>query len=110
MREPMVDVQNPTWLLTPAQGATVPPGAVGFTGIGTAFEGTFDWEVRDTVDAVVASGFANGGANGDFGEFAFTTELPAGDYTVEVWQADVSSGESPEGPRMFPDSKTFTVS
>ncbi len=109
-RQPMVDVQNPTWLLTPVQGATVDAGTVRFTGLGTAFEGTFGWEVRDSGGAVVAEGFADGGANGTFDALSFTTDLSPGDYTVEVWQPDASGGESPEGPRMFPDSKAFTVS
>lgn len=108
-RAPMIDVQASTWLLTPAQGATVPAGTVRFTGYGTAFEATFLWEVRDAAGTVVADGFTNGGSMGTFGEFAFSADLPAGRYTVEVYQPDESGGESAEGPRMFPDTKDFTV-
>jgi hypothetical protein len=108
-RAPQVDVQAPTWILSPTEGATVPAGEVEFTGTGTAFEGTFLWEVRDANDAVVADGFTQGGSMGTFGEFTFTATLTPGTYTVEVYQPDESGGESPEGPRMFPDTKTFTV-
>lgn len=108
-RAPQVDVQAPTWVTSPAEGETVPAGKVTFTGTGTAFEGTFLWEVRDANDAVVADGFTQGGSMGTFGEFSFTATLQPGTYTVEVYQPDESGGESPEGPRMFPDTKTFTV-
>lgn len=108
-RAPMLDVQATTWLLSPQQGSTVAAGPVLFRGYGTAFEGTVEWEVRAVDGEVVAEGFATGGSMGVFGEFAFTAVLAPGSYTVEVWQPDVSGGESPEGPRMFPDSKDFTV-
>jgi hypothetical protein len=108
-RAPMTEVQAPTWVLSPTEGATVDAGEVTFTGYGTAFEGTFLWEVRDANDAVVADGFTQGGSMGEFGELTFTATLQPGTYTVEVYQPDESGGESPEGPRMFPDTKTFTV-
>jgi hypothetical protein len=108
-RAPMVDVQASTWVLSPTEGASVPRGTVQFTGYGTAFEGTVNWEVRQVGGGVVEEGFATGGSMGTFAEFAFSVELGAGEYAVEVYQPDVSSGESAEGPRMYPDTKTFTV-
>jgi len=104
------DVQAPTWVLSPGEGATVPAGSVEVTGTGTAFEGNFLWEVRDVgTDEVVADGFTTGGSMGEFGEFAFTVELSAGEYVLEVYQPDESGGESAEGPRMYPDTKRFIV-
>lgn len=109
-RAPLVDVQAPTWIIRPQHGETVPAGEVEVTGYGTAFEGTFTWEVRDAQsDEVVAEGFTQGGSMGTFDDFTFTVDLEPGQYVVEVYQEDVSDGESPEGPRMFPDTKLFTV-
>lgn len=110
-RAPMVDVQASTWILSPTEGQTVPAGTVQVTGYGTAFEATFSWEVRDATDGrVVTDGFVTGeGGMGTFGDFAFEVELEPGEYVIEVYQADMSDGESPEGPRMFPDTKTVTV-
>jgi Immunoglobulin-like domain of bacterial spore germination/Sporulation and spore germination len=108
-RAQLSDVQAPTWVLSPSEGATVPAGAVAFTGYGTAFEATFLWEVRTASGHVVADGNTMGGSMGTYGDFSFTADLAPGDYTVEVYQPDESGGESDEGPRMFPDTKGFTV-
>ncbi|HEX5532635.1 MAG TPA: Gmad2 immunoglobulin-like domain-containing protein [Actinomycetales bacterium] len=108
-RADLVDVQAPTWVTSPQEGETLKAGDVKFTGYGTAFEATFLWEVRKRGGDVVAEGNTMGGSMGTFGEFTFTAKLQAGDYTVEVYQPDMSDGESPEGPRMFPDTKDFTV-
>lgn len=108
-RAPTADVQAPTWILSPTQGEVVPSGKVSFAGYGTAFEGTFLWEVRNGSGAPVANGFTNGGSMGTYGPFSFTADLPPGHYTVEVYQPDESGGESQEGPRMYPDTKDFTV-
>jgi hypothetical protein len=77
-------------------------------GVGSAFEGTLSWEVMSGDGKVVDSGITQGGS-ADPGPFRFTLRLPRGTYTLTVWSPDESNGESPEGPRMFPDSKTFTV-
>ncbi|MFP5345565.1 MAG: Gmad2 immunoglobulin-like domain-containing protein [Actinomycetes bacterium] len=108
-RSPVTEVQAPTWVLSPTQGEVVPAGEVSFSGYGTAFEGTFLWEVRNGSGAVVANGSTHGGSMGTYGAFSFAADLPPGQYTVEVYQPDESGGESPEGPRMYPDTKDFTV-
>ncbi|GAB2677307.1 Gmad2 immunoglobulin-like domain-containing protein [Thalassiella azotivora] len=108
-RAPQVDVQAPTWIVTPQHGATVPAGAVEVVVYGTAFEGNFLWEVRDGAGTVVADGFLTAGSMGTYDEGTFTVDLTPGTYTVEVYQPDESGGESPEGPRMFPDTKEITV-
>ncbi len=108
-RADLVDVQAPTWVTSPQEGETLKAGTVKFTGYGTAFEATFAWEVRGRGGDVVAQGNTMGGSMGTYGEFAFSATLEPGEYTVEVYQPDMSNGESTEGPRMFPDTKDFTV-
>lgn len=111
-RAPMVDVQAQTWILSPTEGETVTAGAVPVEGYGTAFEATFGWELVDaTTGDVVADGFTTGeGGMGTYGDFSFEIpDVEPGQYVLEVWGDDPSDGESPEGPRMFPDSKAFTV-
>ena len=110
-RAPQVDVQASTWIIEPEQGETV-SNPVHVVGYGTAFEATFNWEVRDAgTDQVVQEGFVTGeGSMGTYGDFEFTLDdLAPGDYVLEVYQGDMSDGESPEGPRMYPDTKEFTV-
>jgi hypothetical protein len=103
-RAPMVDVQGLIWLLTPTQDATV-TSPVKITGYGTAFEGTVSWEVRrDGSDEVVAEGFTQAGANGEFDEFSDTVELAPGTYEIRAFE---SSAE--DGSPLHVDSKTFTV-
>ena len=110
-RAPQVDVQASTWIIEPEQGQTV-SNPVHVVGYGTAFEATFNWEVRDAgTDQVVQEGFVTGeGSMGTYGDFEFTLDdLAPGGYVLEVYQGDMSDGESPEGPRMYPDTKEFTV-
>jgi spore germination protein GerM len=103
-RAPMVDVQGLIWLLTPTQDATV-SSPVDITGYGTAFEGTVSWEVRrDGSDEVVADGFTQAGANGEFDEFSDAVDLEPGTYEIRVFE---SSAE--DGSPLHPDSKVFTV-
>jgi hypothetical protein len=103
-RSPRIDVQGLIWLLTPAQDDTV-GSPVALSGFGTAFEGTVSWEVRrEGSDEVVADGFTQGGANGEFGEFEDTAELAPGRYEVRAFE---SSAE--DGSPVHVDTKTFTV-
>jgi hypothetical protein len=97
----------PIWVTDPQQGQRV-GSPVTVDGVGSAFEGTLAWEVTSADGQVVDSDTTQGGAQAP-APFRFTLRLPPGTYTLTVWSPDESSGESPEGPRMFPDSKTFTV-
>lgn len=104
------DVRGQVWIDSPTEGQTVAAGAVTVAGNSRSFEATVNWEVQDASGDVVADGFTMGGANETYGPFEFsTTDLAAGTYTVHVWAEDVSSGESAEGPRMFEQTRTFTV-
>lgn len=109
--EPMtrdVDARAFLWLDTPAEGAQVPAGVVEFTGQADVFEGNVVWEVTDEAGNPVADGFTTA-AMGMFVPYSFTATLEPGTYTVSVYSPDVSDGESPEGPRMWEQTRTFTV-
>lgn len=108
-RQAQVDVQAPVWIDEPLDGATVPAGAVTVSGVGTAFEANLNWDVTDSAGNVVDSGFTMAGANGEYAPFSFDVDLQPGTYTVAVFAPDESGGESPQGPRMFEDTKTITV-
>ncbi len=100
----------PIWITDPQQGQTDKAGTVTVKGSSTSFEGTLRWEVADASSGkVVQHGQTTGGANGSYGDFSFTVKLPAGKYTVSGYAEDASGGESKEGPKMFTDTKTWTV-
>ncbi|WP_432523821.1 Gmad2 immunoglobulin-like domain-containing protein [Kineococcus sp. SYSU DK006] len=102
-RAPQADVQAPAWITEVAPAA----GGVTVSGVGTAFEGTLLYTITDASGAEVAREGVQAGANGTFGEFSFTAQLPAGRYTVAVLAPDESGGE---GAAPVPDTKEFTVS
>lgn len=101
------------WIDTPEEGATYPSDGVDVTGSSSTWEGTVSWDVVADDGRVVGHGFTNGGANGPFDEYAFDLDMenlaPGGPYTLRLWEDDVSDGESPEGPRMFEQTRTFFV-
>lgn len=101
-RAPMLDVQGLIWLLTPTEGATV-SSPVQISGYGTAFEATVSWQVyRD--GEMVDEGFTQGGANGEFGEFADTVDLAPGTYELRAFESSAEDGRP-----LHTDTKTFTV-
>ncbi|MEZ0492118.1 Gmad2 immunoglobulin-like domain-containing protein [Kineococcus sp. TBRC 1896] len=101
-RAPQADVQAPAWItsVTPARGS------VTVEGVGTAFEGTLLYTLTNTAGTEVARDAVQAGANGTFGEFSFTAQVPAGTYVVAVYAPDESGGEA--GP-VTGDTKTVTV-
>ncbi len=111
--EPMTrqaDLQAQIGIDTPNQGDVLAPGTVTVSGVSTSYEATVSWELTTGAGEVVGSGFTQGGANGTFAGYEITTpELGRGTFTVTVWEDDASGGESPEGPRMFAQDRTFTV-
>ena len=103
-RAPMLDVQGLIWVLAPTQDASV-ASPVTISGVGTAFEATISWQVRrEGSDAVVAEGFTQGGANGEFGEFGDAVELEPGTYEMRAFESSAEDGRP-----LHVDSKTFTV-
>lgn len=107
-RAPLASVQAHAWVTTPQEGQVLPAGRVSFKGFGTSFEATFSWKVRSSTGAVVAGGSAMGGTgDGGFGVVAFSAQLAAGSYTVELSTDDPSGGAEGNGPAT--DDKSFTV-
>jgi hypothetical protein len=102
-RASAVDVQGLIWLLSPIEGARV-GRTVQIKGVGTAFEGTISWEVRNAAGSVVAEGFTQGGANGEFAEFADTVTLKPGTYEIRAFESSAEDGRP-----LHVDDKTFTV-
>lgn len=104
-RAPMVDVQGLIWLLAPSEGATV-ESPVQIDGYGTAFEAQVNWEVHKggPDGPKVAEGHTMGGANGEFGEFHDTVDLPPGTYEIRAFESSAEDGRP-----LHIDTKTFTV-
>lgn len=106
--EPVVN--GPNTLDQPRSGATVEGPAVTVGGEGTAFEGTLEYVVLDAgTGDVVDEGFTQAGANGEIAEYSFELDLEPGSYTVQVYEPDVSDGESADGPQRNLVEVTFTV-
>jgi hypothetical protein len=104
-------VNGPNSITTPAPGATVVGPNVTVAGEGTAFEATLSYRVlRAGTEEVVTESFTTGGANGEIGPWTIDLTLDPGEYTVQVWEPDMSDGESPDGPQRNLVEVTFTVS
>lgn len=104
-------VNGPNSITAPAPGSTVEGPTVVVTGEGTAFEATLSYRVLAAdSDEVVAEGFTMAGANGEIGPWDVELRLDPGRYTVQVWEPDVSDGESTLGPFQHLVETTFTVS
>jgi hypothetical protein len=103
-------VNGPNSITSPSPGAAVPGPAVLVTGEGTAFEATLSYRVVvPGTEAVVDEGWTMAGANGEIGPYTIELTLDPGEYTVQVWEPDVSDGESPDGPQRNLVEVTFTV-
>jgi len=102
-RAPLLDVLGQTWLLNPAQGATV-SSPVDLTVYGTAFEGHTVLRVFRVGSSKPVSDTFVTTAMGEFREATQTVDLPAGRYVVRVY---TEYGE--EMNLLERDSKDFTV-
>jgi hypothetical protein len=91
----------------PEQGATV-SGPVLVTGESTSFEGTLVWEAwRD--GEPVRQGFTTGGSMGTFAPFEFSVDLPAGTYTIAVWEENAAGDAEGLARRLSPVYLDVTV-
>lgn len=108
--EPVVN--GPNSITSPLPGEVVAGPDVTATGEGTAFEATLNYRVlaAGTEDEVVPVGFTEAGANGEIGPWTIDLMLEPGEYTLQVWEPDMSDGESPDGPYRNLVEVTFTVS
>ena len=93
----------PVQIESPNQGDTVSSPAT-VSGQSATFEANVVWRVKQN-GQVVTDGFTTSeGANGVFGPFEFTVNLPPGDYTVEAFEHNMENGKV-----INLDSKDFTV-
>ena len=103
-------VNGPNTIDAPSPGGTVPGPQVHVTGEGTAFEGTLSYRVSvPGTEEVLEEGWTTAGANGEIGPYTIELTLEPGEYAVQVWEPDVSDGESPDGPYRNLVEVTFTV-
>ncbi len=110
-REPQLDVQAQIWIDPPNEGDEVAPASVTVKGVSTAFEATVSWELTTDDAEVVETGLRHGRRQRRRSRRTSSTppSSPPAPTPCSVWQDDVSDGESPEGPRMFEQTRTFTV-
>ena len=108
---------GPNTITSPVAGDTLAGPQVTATGEGTAFEATLNYQVVDAVSGDVVAGpdYTMAGANGEVGPWAIDLTLEPGEYTLQVWEPDMSDGEGGEGAEGTdalgnnPVEVTFTV-
>jgi hypothetical protein len=86
-----MEVQAPVWIIEPQEGAAGTDFVV--WGRGAFFEANVSWQLLDG-DRVVDEGFTTATECCTLSEFSFGLTAPApGDYTLRVYDADMSGGE-----------------
>ena len=88
---------------SPEQGETL-ASPVTVWGQSATFEANVVWRVKQDGETVARGFTTSKGANGVFGPFSFTVDLPPGDYTVEAFEESAENGDI-----INLDSKDFTV-
>ena len=102
--DPM-EVQGSVWVIDPQDGDTV-DSTFRVEGRGAFFEANVSWQLLQG-DAAVEEGFATAEEGMTLSPYAFTIKnVPAGDYVLRVYDADMSGGE---GPGEAEDTKNLTV-
>lgn len=81
----------------PSDGAVTSPFEV--SGEAEVFEANVRWELRAGTD-VVDEGFTTAESAYEMAPYAFTVEAEPGDYTLVVFEEDVSDGEGGASPRL----------
>lgn len=108
-RADWLDVMSMMNVTTPAQGATVTGDTLEAEGLGSSFEATVLWEIRQG-DKVVLDGFTTGEGWMDklhpWSASIDISSLEPGDYTFAALTDDPSGGEEGFGPTE--DTKDFT--
>ena len=88
----------------PADGASV-RSPVRIAGEAAVFEATLLWEIRQN-GSMVRSGSATTAEGQRFAPYAFSVELPPGDYEIRVAEDDPSDGA---GRPVMTDTRRITV-
>lgn len=103
--DPM-QVQGTVWIIDPQDGDTV-DSTFTVEGRGAFFEANVSWQLLQD-GAVVKDGFAMAEEGMTLSPYEFTVEdVPAGDYVLRVYDADMSGGA--EGNGEAEDTKRITV-
>lgn len=95
----------PVQIASPTSGAKVPAGKVTVTGVASTFEANVVWEVLNSSDAVVKSGFTTAAECCTLSPYSFTVDLQPGTYTVVAHDTD----ESGAGRPVNQDTKEIVV-
>ncbi len=96
------------WVTSPQDGDTVRAGDVTVTGLGAFFEATAVWQLLGPDGSVVADGSGMARECCVRSPFELTLpDVPPGEYTVRVYDEDMSGGES--GRPEAQDTKRITV-
>lgn len=99
------DARSDIWISNPYEGQSFKAGKVTVSGNSRSFEANLVWTVTDEQGAVIADGVTTGGANADYGDFSFSTDLKKkGSYEIAVVSEDASGAGQD-----ITDTKTITV-
>jgi len=99
-----MSVQGTVWIISPQDGDTV-PSTFTVSGRGAFFEANVSWQLLKD-GAVVQDGHATADEGMTLSPYSFQVTAPPGDYTLRVYDADVSGGE---GNGEQQDTKDITV-
>lgn len=90
-----VVVNGPNSITAPTPDEVIDGPDVTVTGEGTAFEATLNYRVltAGTDDVVAGPDYTMAGANGEIGPYTIELSLEPGEYTVQVWEPDMTGGE-----------------
>ena len=101
--DPMA-VQATVWIIDPQDGSTIDSGAT-IDGRGAFTEANVSWQLLDGT-RVVKHGFTMAAQCCTLSPFSFELDAPPGDYTLRVYEADLSGGE---GFGEAEDTKRITI-
>ena len=99
-----MDVQAPVWVISPQDGDTVDQTFV-VDGRGIFFEANVSWQLLQD-GQVVDEGFTTAQDGMSLASYSFEVTAEPGDYTLRVYDADMSGGE---GNGEAEDTKQITV-
>ena len=99
-----MDVQAPVWVISPQDGDTVDRTFV-VDGRGIFFEANVSWQLLQD-GQVVDEGFTTAQDGMSLASYSFEVTAEPGDYTLRVYDADMSGGE---GNGEAEDTKQITV-
>jgi hypothetical protein len=86
-------ILSPVWIDSPSRGESLAAGKVTVTGVASTNEANVQWEVLQGGKPVASGHTTAEVAAPQRGKYTFTTTaLPAGDYTVKVFETSMKDG------------------